>query len=236
MNENFDFWKWLGDRVQDVRNNFAASRAPQKIISPIPESTPTPTPDPWVEKGFTKAGGGYYKVDDKSKSYIDKDKIPSDVIKNIDAQYEAKIGQKPTPVPSNSMLNDFGDFNQYRVSGNYEIPKMPDEIAEQVKETFGKEAGRAAIVAGTENGRYDPTATNDNGGGRGVDLGIFQINSNTFNDFMRRKGKQFHAIGVDSFEDLQDPVKNIKAAKIIYDEQGWNAWYGPRNRGYNVYD
>lgn len=61
---------------------------------------------------------------------------------------------------------------------------------------------------------------------RGVDIGIMQINSNTFNDFMRRKRAQLEKQGITSITDMLDPKKNIQMGRIVWNEQGWNAWYG----------
>jgi hypothetical protein len=58
-----------------------------------------------------------------------------------------------------------------------------------------------------------------------IDRGLYRINSNTFADFMRRKGNLLRKNGINSYEDMYDPVLNIKMAKIIYDEQGWKAWF-----------
>jgi len=41
---------------------------------------------------------------------------------------------------------------------------------------------------------------------------------------MKRKKKLLNSKGIHSYDDLLDPVKNIEMAKIIYDEQGWDAW------------
>lgn len=63
-----------------------------------------------------------------------------------------------------------------------------------------------------------------------IDRGLFRINSNTFADFMRRKGNLLRSSGITSYEDMNDPVKNATMAKIIYQEQGWKGWYAaPRN-------
>jgi len=59
-----------------------------------------------------------------------------------------------------------------------------------------------------------------------IDRGLFRINSNTFSDFIRRKGSTLAQYGIRSWDDMLDPQKNAFMAKIIKDEQGWKAWYG----------
>ena len=79
---------------------------------------------------------------------------------------------------------------------------------------------------GGENLSYDAGAVNHNENGT-VDTGLFQINEPTFNDFMNRRGERLSAHNITSYQDMLDPEKNMRMAKIIYDEQGpQNAWYG----------
>jgi len=135
----------------------------------------------------------------------------------------------PTPTPESSLF----DFAPYRQSGNFEIQQPPSSLGSAMRDIWGKDAEKAAVVAGTENPSYDPQATGVNKDGS-TDTGLFQINSNTLKDFQRRKPKQLQEAGITSLEDLKDPIKNMKAARIIYQEQGWKAWYGPKDKGYNV--
>ena len=58
-----------------------------------------------------------------------------------------------------------------------------------------------------------------------IDRGLFRINSYTFADFMNRKKELLNRNGIYLYEDMYDPEKNTKMAKIIFDEQGWDAWY-----------
>jgi hypothetical protein len=142
---------------------------------------------------------------------------------------------KTTPAPSatptpNSPLYDFAP---YRQSGNFEIKQPPQALGSAMRDIFGDKAERAAVIAGTENPSYDPNATHVNKNGS-IDYGIFQVNSNTLQDFIRRKPRKMQEIGVNSPDDLKDPIKNMKTAKLIYDEQGPGAWYGPKGKGYSV--
>ena len=91
---------------------------------------------------------------------------------------------------------------------------------------FGDIAGDAARTVDGENGGWQATPTPNKNSDGTVDTGFMQINSATFNDFMRRKANLLRANGINSYADMNDPEKNIKMARIIYNEQGWNAWYG----------
>lgn len=95
-----------------------------------------------------------------------------------------------------------------------------DEIINQI---FGDQSSNAFRTLQNENSRLDPKAENRYNSNGTVDRGIFQINSGTFNDFQRRNALP---PSVKSFEDLFDALKNIEMAKAIYDQQGWDAWYG----------
>lgn len=102
-----------------------------------------------------------------------------------------------------------------------------------IQEVFGDEWVNATRVLKRkvgeltkgENTQLNPNAdyTNTNGS---IDRGLFQINSDTFKDLQRRKGSQLKKTGANTFEDLYDPIINIKVAKIIYDEGGWDRWFG----------
>ena len=90
---------------------------------------------------------------------------------------------------------------------------------------FGNEAADSVRVLAGENSGHNARARNKNTNGS-EDRGLFQINSDTFNDFWARKQNQMRAAGITNYNDMFDPAKNTKMAKIIKDEQGWKAWYG----------
>ncbi|MBK9272861.1 MAG: transglycosylase SLT domain-containing protein [Saprospiraceae bacterium] len=99
------------------------------------------------------------------------------------------------------------------------------KYSDVLNSVFGGEADDAMRVLQGENAPLDPRAVNINTNGS-EDRGLFQINSDTFADFQRRKGNQMRKAGITSYDDMFDPVKNAKMAAIIKDEQGWKAWYG----------
>lgn len=88
-----------------------------------------------------------------------------------------------------------------------------------------KKGGKYGVDYGGENLSLNPRAENINPDGS-IDRGLFQINSKTFADFQRRKGDKLKKLGITSFDDMFDPVKNAQMAKLIWEEQGFGAWYG----------
>ena len=84
----------------------------------------------------------------------------------------------------------------------------PTQIVDLIVKYFGDEAQNALKIVGTcENGKWNPTAVNQNRNGS-WDAGIFQINS-------------VHGY---SQEYLFNPENNIKVAKKIFDGRGWTSW------------
>ena len=116
------------------------------------------------------------------------------------------------------------DKDQSTPSGSTVTP-ADSKYADVLNGVFGQEAADAIRVLMGENSRHDPRARNRNNDGS-EDRGLFQINSNTFNDFWARKQNLMRQAGINNYNDMYDPLKNAAMAKIIKDEQGWKAWYG----------
>lgn len=101
-----------------------------------------------------------------------------------------------------------------------------EELKELLRQFFGEYAEQSFLTVDGENrGWQINPRPNENSDGT-VDTGFMQINSSTFDDFMERKPNLLRANGINSYADMNDPVKNIKMARIIFNEQGWKAWYG----------
>jgi len=84
----------------------------------------------------------------------------------------------------------------------------PQTIEEKVKATFGKDGDKAwKMITECENKSVDPKAVHHNSNGT-WDAGLMQIN-------------QVHGY---SMEWLFDVDNNLKAAKKIYDRQGFRPW------------
>ena len=150
----------------------------------------------------------------------------------------------PSPIQTLAGVQDFdSQREQYRVQSDFILPKTPMAIQQKVKEVFGAEADKALTVLGTENPRLDANAYNFNdpndprvspafrGSG---DYGMFQINNVTLQDFQNRFPDAVAKIGIRTIEDLRDVDKNVKMAKLIRDKQGWGAWKGWQNQGFDV--
>ena len=58
------------------------------------------------------------------------------------------------------------------------------------------------------------------------DRGLFRINSRHFSEAeMKKRKSKLDAAGITGWDDMLDPEKNIKMAKILFDERGWDPWY-----------
>ena len=97
-------------------------------------------------------------------------------------------------------------------------PLSNQEIASYVRQAgFPEElVPRMVAIANAESGRIP-----NNRNFRGLDqsYGLFQINM--LGDMGPERRRQF---GIQSNEQLYDPLTNAKAAKAIYDQQGLGAW------------
>ena len=126
----------------------------------------------------------------------------------VEKKKEEKKVKPPTQTPFNKDIETvFGDewVNATRV-----LKRVDDK---------GKIVGEnVQLKTGTE-----VDVKNSNGS---IDRGLFRINSVNFTpkEMARRKVKLANA-GIDSWNDMLDPVLNIKMAKILYDERGWDPWY-----------
>jgi len=116
----------------------------------------------------------------------------------------------------------------------YKLPTPPEEISNVINQVFGELGSTAQKVAASENGLFKPDRDSPPNSNGSIDRGIFQINSNTFQDYMRRMPNVLNDMGIASFEDMKDPTLNSKMAKLIYENQGWGAWYGPKRVGLNL--
>jgi hypothetical protein len=107
---------------------------------------------------------------------------------------------------------------------------IPQDLAHAIVKHFGTHriAAEAAVVAWSENGKFDPFASPVNTDGS-VDTGFMQISSQHLPLLQRE-------LGIHSMEDLYDPDLNLAAARLIFDQAGgsWEPWFGPENQGCDV--
>ena len=97
-------------------------------------------------------------------------------------------------------------------------PLSNQQIASYVRQAgFPEElVPRMVAIANAESSRIP---NNRNFKGSDLSYGLFQINM--LGDMGPERRAQF---GIQSNEQLYDPLTNAKAAKAIYDQQGLNAW------------
>ena len=164
-----------------------------------------------------------------------------EMIKKILGEKDVKAQMVPTPTPTPTATpQPTPEVTTPPTPNPWEQAGRPatNPYAEQMS-AFGENAGNMERVLrwgepddqgyganyGGENLSYNAEGDNQNSDGS-IDRGLFQINSNTFADFLRRKGDVMTSLGITSFEDMKDPQKNIQMAKLILEEQGYGAWYG----------
>lgn len=101
---------------------------------------PTPTPDPWIEKGYTQAGGGYYKEldGDYSWAFVDKHKIPQETLIDIGAVEPTAI---PTLAPTEAPKPVF------RITPKQEATVIPQPTPTPVQQWYRN----PAIARGEKN-------------------------------------------------------------------------------------
>lgn len=148
---------------------------------------------------------------------------------NIQTNQQVDAGQLPPEQRENIPQPEFVfDASPY----GKQIPQPPKPIADLLREIMPDDATRSAIVALTESG-YNPQAMNVNRN-ESTDVGLTQINSDTFADYQRRMPGRLEEKGIQDYQEMYDPRKNIEMMKIIQEYQGWPAWYGPPAQGYRL--
>lgn len=108
-----------------------------------------------------------------------------------------------------------------------------DMFKKEIVRVFGEEAPDAIKIAECES-RWDPENIGDthimtyhSGELVGDSIGLFQIRTGG-KDFNRAKANGMTA---DEFrKEMKDPIKNIKYAKTIFDQDGWSAWWNCMNK------
>lgn len=125
--------------------------------------------------------------------------------------------------------------------GDGNIAQPPKEVYDLASKYFQGDDVEKAIIASLFESNYRADRTNrDPETGKvpkgGEDRGLMQINENSFKDYMRRMPKLLAQYGITSYDDMWDAEKNMAMASIIHKYQGFGAWYGPANNGYNIYN
>ena len=154
----------------------------------------------------------------------------------IASEPEKKQEPKPEPKPNkNTERKEGAPGDVWEKWGR--TPENP--YSDIIKEVFGDRAQDMEDILrwgtpdngghmnnyGGENYDFDAKQENTNDDGT-LDIGLFQVNEGTFDDFMRRKKKILNDAGIYNYEQMYDPYFNTVMAKIIFDEQGYGAWHG----------
>ena len=92
-----------------------------------------------------------------------------------------------------------------------------------------QEAPKIAAIAMAESGGR-PGALNDNPGTGDLSYGLTQVNM--IGGLGPERRRQF---GLESNEQLKDPLTNLRAAKAIRESQGWNAWSVHKSGAYQQF-
>lgn len=115
-------------------------------------------------------------------------------------------------------------------------PPSPGQLGNDELSTLATDAGfnseearvMAAIARAESSG--NPSALNDNSGTGDLSYGLWQIN------MIGGIGpERSSALGLDSYSDLYTPQTNARAAKHVYDQQGFEAWSVYKNGSYKRY-
>lgn len=204
-------------RVESKGFSLPSFRRPKKFISPFPDGEAKPS-------YFTKAVDLFKKLSQPAtvSGSFDRPK-PTPFISD-----DTKVTPPPTPevrgVEAPSPTPTAGKTNYDEMLGNV-FEGAAGNFSRILRWGDWEGGGEWGKDYGGENLQLDPRAENENSDGS-IDRGMFQINSNTFEDFQRRKPEQLEAAGIGSYEDMFDPEKNMRMAKIIWEEQGFGAWVG----------
>ena len=141
----------------------------------------------------------------------------------LDSLNEVSGGEKSNPnaEPQTPMLPSSGKY------GVKELIALAKSAGFTDEESIKMAALAMAESGGDPGERYNPKGSTEDS------YGLWQINMDP-----KYRDNRLRMFGISSVEELYDPVTNVKAAKIIYDLQGYNAWttYGGKRYEDNLKD
>ena len=110
----------------------------------------------------------------------------------------------------------FPSVEVYEAPPEEDIPSIPEPVQEDwtqekiialIRDTFPEDADRAIAIAKCESGlRPDAVGPTQDGG-------VFQIH-------VPSHGERLEELGLD----IWNPIDNVKFARMLYDERGWQPW------------
>jgi hypothetical protein len=156
-----------------------------------------------------------------------------------------------TPDPEQIARQMTMDYNPYivdqsKINKNYPqgLPQPSLEQKQRILSISPEDATRSAILKIAETGGFNDYPEDYTGNtNKTIDRGPNMINSGTFYDMWNKEGtikgtyphrERMINRGITSFEDMKDPVKNEKMMDLVRKAQGYEAWYGPEDKGFNL--
>ena len=134
---------------------------------------------------------------------------------------QSRSGNRPPVEPQTPMLPSSGKY------GVKELIALAKSAGFTDEESIKMAALAMAESGGDPGERYNPKGSTEDS------YGLWQINMDP-----KYRDERLSMFGISSVEELYDPVTNVKAAKILYDLQGYNAWttYGGKRYEDNLKD
>lgn len=145
----------------------------------------------------------------------------NDFMRQTDPNYPSSSSNNPSAEPQTPMLPSSGKY------GVKELIALAKSAGFSDEESIKMSALAMAESGGIPTKRYNPKGSTEDS------YGLWQINMDPeYRDY------RLGIFGISSVEELYDPVTNVKAAKIIYDLQGYDAWttYGGKRYNDNLKD
>lgn len=202
------------------------------LVSPVAAEAPK---DPWVEKGWTPAGGGYYMPNKGGDgyAYVDKEKIPADIIGKLEPS------QSPRPLPSQQPASNLqfksgtpavGEGTAPAVNtgmgrnpsmGKFNVPSVVHDAIQKAATEFGVPASLLYDIALQESS-FNPSLQNPQEGSTAA--GLFQFTNGTWDTVGNYARMQGSSLKNWNNPDKMDPYANARAAAYLIKNGQLGRW------------